>query len=182
MFYTGFNGDHDDLDIASFYSYSLDAYNYSAFHWGSTANYDGGSNLAQDLTYFNAVDSENELLQEYGDYYWNSGDDVWTADSGLANDLVIFANNGSFNSVNNAMISADAEGFENWFDDIHLVIADGSGDAADIDVYTWNGNGFTLNAVLSGAYSEFFDGSGNVYDSNLATFTYEHAYTHNYPL
>jgi hypothetical protein len=151
----GFNGETDTLDIGA-------NNDYTAFQWNSSTNYSNGS----DLTTFNSpINSSDTLLDAFGDNTGTLGEDNWVVDNVSNDDLVIFANNsGDFDSVRTALSDAS---IDTWFDDIYLVIADGYDD--DIAVYTWNGSSFTENVFLDGAYSEFFNNSGDVYDSNLVT-------------
>jgi hypothetical protein len=157
MEYSGFNGENDTLDIGA------NSYNYTAFHWESSNTYGGSSS---DLTTY-SINDATELDTIF---------DSFSASS----DLVIFADSGDFTAISTQMVSAD---IENDFDDIYLVIAnafDGSGESADIEVWTWNGSAFTQNANLEDAYNEFFDGSGRVIDSNLTTGAYEHVFNYDY--
>jgi hypothetical protein len=158
MNYTGFNGENDDLDTGTD--------RYTAFQWDSNTEYFGTYPI--DLTYGVNVNSGYGLLDLFG---FDSGDGDWTANNNLADELIIYASSGDFTALTTALGSADAEGLGDWFDDIRVVYADGSGDTADIEVYTWDGDSLELDVEITDSYYDFFDNYGNVYDTNYDRIT-----------
>jgi hypothetical protein len=160
MNYTGFNGENDDLDTGTD--------RYTAFQWNNNISAEYFGNYPSDLTYGVDVNTGDGLLDLFG---FDSGDGNWTANNNLADELIIYASSGDLTALTTALGSADAEGLADWFDDIRVVYADGSGDTAVIEVYTWDGDSLELDVEITDSYYDFFDNYGTVYDSNYDTIT-----------